>query len=268
MNSLSIVWDLDPTLFNIGSLEIRYYSITWMLAFLTAMYVFGKMLKREGMNKSLNDSIFMYAFISCIVGARLGHCMFYDFDHYISNPLQILNLREGGLASHGAAVGLLIGLYLFSVRNKVKYIWTLDRITTLIPLSGALIRLGNLANSEIYGTATDSSFGFIFTRAGETQAMHPTQIYEAAIYLSLYALMMFLYFKKDMGIKRPGLLFGIFLIGTFGTRIFIEVIKQPQEEFEAAMALNMGQILSIPFTLLGIFLVIKAFRREKQHKKA
>ena len=262
MSLLSIVWDLDPVMFSIGSFEIRYYSITWMLAFITASYIFGKMLNKEGMSKSLNDSIFLYAFISCIVGARVGHCMFYDFDHYIANPLQILNLREGGLASHGAAIGLLIGLYMFSARYKIKYIWTLDRITTVIPLSGALIRLGNLANSEIYGTPTDAPWGFIFTLRGETVAMHPTQIYEAAIYFLLFALMMYLYFKRDMGVKRPGLLFGVFLIGTFGTRIIIEAIKQPQEAFEAAMTLNMGQILSIPFTLMGVYFIVKALMKK------
>lgn len=249
-------------MFNIGSFEVRYYSVAWMLAFITASYIFGKMLKKESLPSKLNDSIFLYAFISCILGARLGHCMFYDFHHYITHPLQILNFREGGLASHGAAIGLLIGLYMFSAKHKMKYIWTLDRITTVIPLSGALIRLGNLANSEIYGTETDLPWGFIFKLRGETLPMHPTQIYEALTYLALFAIMMYLYFKRDMGTRRPGLLFGIFLIGTFGTRIVVEIIKQPQELFEEAMTLNMGQILSIPFTLIGIYLVIKALQKK------
>lgn len=258
MNSLSIIWDFDPVMLSIGSFDILYYSVSWMLAFIVGTYIFAKMLEKDGKDKSLNDAIFLYAFISCIVGARLGHCLFYDFDYYTSNPFQILNLREGGLASHGAAFGMLVGLYMFTVRYRLKYIWTLDRATTVIPLSGAFIRLGNLANSEIYGTPTDAPWGFIFALRGETIAMHPTQIYEAIIYASLSAFLIYLFFKKDIGTKRPGMLFGLFLIGTFGSRIFIEAIKQPQEAFEAAMTLNMGQILSIPFTLLGLFFVVKA----------
>lgn len=263
MTNLSIVWDFNPTLIQLGSFEIRYYALMWMGAFIAGSYIFGKMLKKENLDQSLNDSIFLYAFISCIVGARIGHCMFYDVDHYMANPLQVLNLREGGLASHGAAIGLLIGLYLFSRRYKRDYIWTLDRVTTVIPIGGALIRLGNLANSEIYGTPTDAPWGFIFVRAKETIPMHPTQIYEALIYIALFVVMMYLYFKKDMGVRRPGFLFGIFLIGTFGTRIIVEIIKNPQEAFEATMALNMGQILSIPFTLAGIYLVVKSLKSKK-----
>ncbi|MFI3321684.1 MAG: prolipoprotein diacylglyceryl transferase [Rikenellaceae bacterium] len=258
MSLLSIVWDLDPVFIKLGSFEIRYYAIMWMAAFLLGSYLFGKMLKKENLPSELNDAVFLYAFISCIVGARLGHCLFYDFEYYSAHPLSILNLREGGLASHGAAFGMLVGLYLFSKRNKVKYIWTLDRITTVIPLGGGLIRLGNLFNSEIYGDKTDAPWGFIFKRAGETVPAHPTQIYEALIYFSLFALMSFFYFKKDMGEKRPGFLFGLFLVGTFGSRIIIEVIKNPQVAFEADMALNMGQILSIPFTLAGIFFMVKS----------
>ncbi|MEG1635038.1 MAG: prolipoprotein diacylglyceryl transferase [Rikenellaceae bacterium] len=263
MVNLSVIWDFDPALLHLGSFEIRYYAIMWMAAFIAGSYIFGKMLKKEHLDQSLNDSIFLYAFLSCIIGARLGHCMFYDFDYYSANPLQILNIREGGLASHGAAIGLLIGLYMFSRRYKKQYIWTLDRVTTVIPIGGALIRLGNLANSEIYGTATDAPWGFVFVRAGETMPMHPTQIYEALIYIALFILMMWLYFKKDMGVRRPGFLFGTFLIGTFGTRIIVELIKNPQEAFEATMALNMGQILSIPFTIVGIYLVMKSLKNVK-----
>ncbi len=260
VNLLSIVWDINPVFIQIGSFEIRYYSIMWMLAFLVGAYLFSKMVKRENMPTELNDSIFLYAFISCIAGARLGHCMFYDFEYYSANPHMILNLRVGGLASHGAAIGLLVGLYLFSKKNKLKYIWTLDRITTVIPIGGALIRIGNLFNSEIYGNYTNTDWGFIFVRAGESLPAHPTQIYEAATYLALFIAMYYFYFYKDMGVRRPGFLFGLFLIGTFGTRIIVEIIKNPQVAFEADMTLNMGQILSIPFTLAGVYLMVKSLK--------
>lgn len=258
MVNLAITWDVNPTFFSIGSFELRYYALTWMAAFLLGSFLFGKMIKREGLNPQINDSIFLYAFLSCIIGARVGHCLFYDFHHYITHPLQILNIREGGLASHGAAIGMLIGLYMGAKKNKVTYMWTLDRVTTVIPLGGALIRLGNLMNSEIYGTATDAPWGFIFVQNGETIAKHPTQIYEALIYFALFAIMCYQYFSKNEGVKHPGMLFGTFLTGTFGSRIVVEIIKNPQEAFEATMALNMGQILSIPFTLAGIYLIYKS----------
>lgn len=272
MLQLFIDWNVDPAIFTIGGFELRYYSLSWMLAFIAAMWIFTKMLKRENMNPNLLDSAFMYAFISTIVGARLGHCYFYEFDTYISDPLRVLNLREGGLASHGAALGLLVGLWLFSRKNKLKYIWTLDHIVTLIPLSGAIIRLGNLMNSEVYGNPTGSDFGFRFIENISAWRMgaepvyslpsHPTQIYEAVMYVAIFALLMYLYFKKDMATKYPGIIFGVFLITLFGGRLIIEFIKLPQELFEESMKFNMGQILSIPFIILGIIILVLALKRK------
>lgn len=268
MSTLFITWDVDPTIFSIFGFEIRYYALTWMAAFLIGSYIFAKILKRENMDKSLLDSIFMYAFISTILGARLGHCLFYDFEHYMLNPIEILNFREGGLASHGAAFGMLIGLWMFSKKHKISYIWTLDRVTTVIPIGGALIRLGNLFNSEIYGTPTDAPWGFIFVRANETIPMHPTQIYEAIIYILIFILLMYMYFKKNEGEKHPGLIFATFLITIFAGRFIIETIKNPQSDFEVGMTLNMGQILSIPFVLAGVVFFVMAYNnRFKISKK-
>ncbi len=254
MKPLFITWDIDPTLISIGSFEIMYYGLFWVVAFMAAMEVFKRMLKHEGRDVKLVDSAFIYCFIATIVGARLGHCLFYEPEYYLLNPVEILNIRGGGLASHGASFGLLVGLYMFAKKNKLTYIWTLDHITATIPLAGAFVRIGNLFNSEIYGTETSMPWGFIFVRNGETVAKHPTQIYEALVYVLLFGLLMWLYYKKDAA-KRPGLMFAVFLIFLFGSRIIIEIIKMPQVSFEEGMALNMGQILSIPFVLGGFILL-------------
>lgn len=266
-----IDWNVDPVIFSIGSYNVLYYSLSWALAFIVAMWIFTKMLKREKMDDKLLDSAFMYAFLSTVIGARLGHCYFYEFDEYIANPLRVLNIREGGLASHGAAIGLLVGLWLFSKKNKLKYIWTLDHIVTLIPLSGACIRLGNLMNSEVYGSPTGTDFGFRFIEnlwqwhdgaaPIYSAPSHPTQLYEAGVYILLFFILLLMYYK-NMTIKFPGFIFGVFLIGLFGGRLIIEFIKLPQVDFEAMMTLNMGQILSIPFIILGVIILIMSLRKK------
>lgn len=267
MINLAVTWNVDPTLFSIGSFEIRYYSLSWMIGFMACIWMMNKMLKKEGLTSQLTDTMFMYTFIATVVGARVGHCLFYDFDHYIQHPFEILYIWEGGLASHGAALGLLVGIWLFARKTPFTYIWALDRITTVIPVGGAFIRLGNLMNSEIYGTPTELPWGFIFVRRNETLAMHPTQIYEALIYLLIFGLLVYLFFKKDMATQRPGALFGIFLITLFGSRFFVEMIKNVQESFEEALTLNMGQILSIPFVVLGVIILVLAYRKDSIFKQ-
>ena len=189
---------------------------------------------------------------------------FYQWDYYSAHPWKIFATWEGGLASHGGAIGIILAVILYSIfTTKRNPLWTFDRLTIAIALVGALIRIGNLMNSEIFGHPTTLPWGFYFVRSAEWQqlyygqACHPTQIYEALTYLALFGLMMWMYWKKDCG-NRPGLLFGTFLIGTFATRFFIEFIKNNQVAFEDSMVLNMGQLLSIPFAILGVFLVIWA----------
>ncbi|MBQ4278602.1 MAG: prolipoprotein diacylglyceryl transferase [Rikenellaceae bacterium] len=258
---LFVNWDIDPVFFSIGPVEIRYYGLLWALTFGVGMILFMNMIKREGYREKMFDSIFWFGTLSTIIGARLGHCLFYEPEYYLTHPVQILNLRQGGLASHGAAIGLLIGLWLFSRKNRMPYIWSLDRITLPVAVGGAFVRLGNLLNSEIYGTATSLPWGFIFVRDGQTVPMHPTQIYEALAYLAIFALLMWMYYKKDVALKRPGVMFGWFLILLFTARFFIEFIKNPQEDFEVGMSLYMGQILSIPFILAGVAVLIWAYRK-------
>lgn len=267
MAPLSIIWDIDPTFFSIGDFEVRYYGLCWVVAFMAAMAVFTRMLRHEGRDEKLVDSAFIYCFIATIVGARLGHCLFYEPEYFLLNPFEILNIRGGGLASHGAAFGLLLGLYLFAKKNRLTYIWSLDHITATIPLAGAFVRLGNLLNSEIYGTETTMPWGFIFAQNGETVPMHPTQIYEIIAYLITFAVLMYAFYKKDAA-SRPGVMFALFLIMLFGSRFIIESIKAPQVAFEQSMALNMGQILSIPFVIGGVILLIFSVKRGIKAKKS
>lgn len=260
-STLAITWDMNPVLISIFGFDIMYYSLSWMLGFLCCIWIMNKMLIKEGIDPKLTDSMFMYIFIATVVGARLGHCLFYEGSHYLHNPLEILNLRQGGMASHGAAIGIITGIYLFSKKHNLTYIWSLDRITAVVPAGGAMIRLGNLCNSEIYGTPTDLPWGFIFVRRGETIPMHPTQIYEALLYLLILVLTTYLFFKKDMAIKHPGALFGIVLMSIFGGRFIIEMIKNVQVGFEESMALNMGQILSIPFVVIGATILYLSYKK-------
>ena len=264
MNSLLplfVRWDVHPTLCTFGPVEIRYYGLMWALALGISAYIFSNLIKREGYSDKMFDSIFWYGVLSTIIGARLGHCLFYDPGYYLTHPVEILYIHQGGLASHGAAVGLLVGLWLFSRKNKMPYMWSLDRIAIAVCIAGALVRIGNLMNSEIYGEATSLPWGFVFVRAGETVPMHPTQIYEALAYLILFVVLCWMYYRKDVARKRPGVMFGIFLIALFGFRFFVEFIKNPQEEFERGMLLDMGQWLSVPFVILGVVILYRALKR-------
>ncbi len=265
---LSVVWNFDPVFISIGSLDIRYYGLMWALAILIGAWFFGKFCKREGLPSSVADSVFVYGTLATIIGARLGHCLFYDPVEYLSKPWTIITgFRDGGLASHGAAIGLLIGLWLFSRKNKLPYVWSLDRIMIPVGIGGALVRLGNLFNSEIFGTATALPWGFEFPHSYKwvnefaPAAVHPTQIYEALCYLLTFGVLCWLYYAKDMGRRRPGMLFGVGLIGVFLTRFFLEFIKTEQEAFEVGWTLDMGQWLSIPFVVLGVWMIVRACRR-------
>ncbi len=272
INNLVVIWNFDPVMFSIGSLEIRYYGLMWALALLLGGWFFGNFCKREGLKPELADSIFIYGALATVIGARVGHCLFYEPDYYLLKPWAIITeIRNGGMASHGAAVGLLVGLWLFSRKNKMPYIWSLDRIMIPVGIGGAIVRFGNLFNSEIIGCVTDVPWAFKFVRLFPVStpienipAQHPTQLYEAICYLATFALLAYLYYAKDLGRRRPGLLFGIGLQGIFLTRFCIEFIKLEQEAFEKGMILDMGQILSIPFVLLGIYIIYRALVKPEQ----
>lgn len=263
-----ITWNVNPELFS-GFVTIRWYGLMFAIGFLVGYELVARMFKHEGAPERWLGILLIYVVVATIVGARLGHVFFYEWDVYRLDPIKILYIWEGGLASHGGAVAIIIAVILFSIFvTKKSPLWTFDRLVIAIALVGGLIRLGNLFNSEIFGTATDLPWGFMFVRSREWhelyegQAVHPTQIYEALCYFALFGLLMWMYWKKNAE-GRPGLIFGVFLIGTFLSRFFIEFIKNDQEAFEATMTLNMGQLLSIPFIVLGIGLVIYAMSRPR-----
>lgn len=267
MQALSYIhWNVSPEIFHIGPLAIRWYGLMFALAFITGYYIFKYFFQKEGYKIELLDQLTVYVAVGIIVGARLGHVLFYDPGYYLSNPLEIIAIWKGGLASHGAAIGLLITLYLWSRKNNTNLLWLLDRIAVVVAIGGMFVRIGNLMNSEIYGIETHLPWGFIFEREGELVPKHPTQIYEALSYFLIF-LLLFTAYRKNWWFPKKGLAFGIFLILLFGARFMIEFIKNPQEDFETTLPLFMGQILSIPFILAGIILVIYTARKEGSVKK-
>lgn len=261
----SITWNVDPVLFHIGSLDVRWYGLMFAIGFIVGYKIVEKMFKHEGMPERWVGILLIWVGIGTIVGARLGHVFFYEWAEYAKDPIRILYIWEGGLASHGGTIGIIICVILFSIfTSKKSPLWTFDRLVVPTAFVGALIRFGNLFNSEIYGHHTDLPWGFIFPRAGEILPSHPTQLYEAGCYLIIFAVLMWMYWKRNLQ-ERPGLLFGVFLTAVFSCRFFIEFVKNVQVEFEKDMTLNMGQCLSIPFVLLGIFLIVRAYYKPRQH---
>jgi phosphatidylglycerol---prolipoprotein diacylglyceryl transferase len=250
-----ITWNVSPEMFSIGPITLRWYGLLFALSFVIGYIIMQRMFAKENLPISLLDELATYMIIATVVGARLGHVLFYEPESYLKHPLDILKIWEGGLASHGAAVGIMIALYFFARHNKKPYLWAFDRVVIVVALAGFFIRTGNLMNSEIFGKPTDLPWAFIFTRVSGIPR-HPTQIYEALCYLASFFLLLNYYYKKN-GNPRTGSIFGMFLILIFGVRIFIEFLKEPQVGFENSMTFNMGQILSVPFVLLGIYLLFR-----------
>ena len=277
-----ITWNLDPVAFSLGPLQVRWYGICWALGFLLGYLLMNKVYKKERMPEGSLDNLLIYMLVFTVLGARLGHCLFYEPEYYLSHPVDILKIWEGGLASLGGAIGILIGLWLYVRRfNKstkkektdkqhITYLWILDRIVIPVCLVGALIRVGNVCNSEIYGTPTTLPWGFVFLRGnerflgpdGELLPCHPTGLYEAFFCLVAMVLLLWM-FKRGLGDKRPGLMFGTFLIIIFGSRICIEFLKNVQVDFEKNMMFDMGQWLSVPFVLVGIVMIVLAFKKRR-----
>ena len=361
MNTLSfIVWSPDPALVHIFGLEIRYYGLLFALGFILSQQVMYYIFKKEGKPESEVDSLTFYMIISTVIGARLGHVLFYEPDKYLSNPLDILKIWEGGLASHGAAAGILLALWLYSRKKKTSYLWVLDRIVIVVALTGALIRTGNFMNSEIIGKPTDTQNGVVFSHSIErslqynTQAIesvstgkgshsteapyaplevqitftegnqeaairnyidkeisrlfvqlsqtdephiafsreetlnytlsqsqgkytaviqargivrHPAQLYEAFSCILLFIALFFLWNLKREN-SPEGMIFGIFLIILFGLRFLYEFLKENQVAFEDGLSYNMGQLLSIPLVLAGVFILMRAFKNGAKNPQA
>ena len=269
MNFLAIHWHVDPVLIHLGNFGIRWYSLLFVAGFVIGWYLFRWFFRRERVSEKLLDPLLYTLLIATIVGARLGHCLFYQPDYYLGSWQGFWGIFmpwKGGLASHGGAIALLLGMWWYAShygkKNDFDYLWILDRLVITVAFAGCLIRLGNLFNSEIYGDVTTLPWGFVFDLRGETEPKHPTQLYEALSYLLLGLFLVWVYAKKLDKVHR-GFFLGTFLLCCFGMRFLIEFIKEPQVEFEQAMALNMGQLLSIPFIIGGIATLIYAARSKR-----
>ncbi|KAA3436558.1 prolipoprotein diacylglyceryl transferase [Rufibacter hautae] len=265
-----ITWDVSPDIFSLGPVTVRWYGLLFALAFVLTQPIEKYIYRKDGRTDEDVDILTMYMIIGTVIGARLGHCLFYDPVHYLSNPLEIFKIWEGGLASHGGTVGILLALYMFCRKYKFDYLWVLDRIVIVVAVGGACIRLGNLMNSEIIGRPTDVPWAFKFVRNNElfngvrafVDPRHPTQLYESLFCVFLFILLYFLW-KRGAGQVR-GLLFGLFVTLLFTFRFLVEFLKENQEEFENALPLNMGQWLSIPLILIGIVVLVNAARQPRQ----
>ncbi|WP_187262759.1 prolipoprotein diacylglyceryl transferase [Pontibacter beigongshangensis] len=263
-----ITWNVDPEIFSIGPLSIRWYGLLFALGFVIGQRILTKIYVAEGRTEGDVDVITLYMIIGTVIGARLGHTLFYDPAYYLSNPIKILMIWEGGLASHGATIGILLALWFFSRKQKLDYMWVLDRIVIVVALGGALIRLGNLMNSEIIGRPTDVPWAFLFERNNEVingvrasaDPRHPTQLYESLSVFLLFVLLYWLWSKYRSRLPK-GLLFGIFVTALFSFRFLVEFLKENQVDFEDTLALNMGQILSIPLIVAGIIILIRVWQK-------
>ena len=272
-----VTWMADPAIFTIGAREIRWYGLAFAIGFAIGYWIVKQMWKKEQLPPAWIDSLLIYTMLGTVIGARLGHCLFYAPDYYLANPVEILKIWEGGLASHGGTLGIIIAVYYYSKRVSHKsMLWTFDKLVVPTGLVAAMIRLGNLMNHEIYGHPTELPWGFRFIenlhqwKAGAEPVFslpsHPTQLYEATCYLITFVVCLWLYFRKEAW-KQEGLIFGIFMILVFGSRFFVEFVKNDQEAFEAGMLLNMGQLLSIRFVLLGCFCIWRAIRIHKSNNQ-
>jgi len=248
-------WSISPSIdiFDGGFLKIRWYGLLFALSFILGYQIMQYIFQKENKNLKDLESLTMTMILGTVLGARLGHCLFYAPEYYLSNPIDILKVWEGGLASHGAMIGIPFALWIFVKRHKdYTYFWIIDRIIIVVALAGFFIRMGNFFNSEIIGMPTDLPWAVIFTRV-DNIPRHPSQIYEAISYLLIFIFITYKYanngFKFESG---KGL--GLFLMLIFGVRIIWEFTKENQVAFESGMSLNMGQILSIPAVILGIYL--------------
>ena len=266
---LFVHWHVDPVIFHIGSFGLRWYSILFVSGVILGWFIFRGFFRREKISEILLDPLLYTLLIGTIVGARLGHCIFYQPEYYFGSWqgfLEIFMPWKGGLASHGGTIVLFFAMLWFAHhygrKNGFDFVWLLDHLCIAVAFAATFIRLGNLMNSEIYGDVTTLPWGFIFDLRGETEPKHPTQLYEALSYFILGIGLMYLYkFKLDKVYR--GTFIGIFFIVCFGMRFLIEFIKEPQVAFEDNMILNMGQLLSIPFILLGVGFLIYAYIKKQ-----
>ncbi len=280
MLSLYIQWDPKPEIFTIPGIDwpVRWYGLMWALAFIASHFFMNRVYKKEQRTDKQLDTLTLYIILGTIIGARLGHCLFYGpwFDEvnaqgqlinegYLSHPLNILKVYEGGLASHGGAIGILTAMVLYCRKTGEHLIWLFDRLVIVVPLAAMCIRIGNLINSEIIGKVTDVPWAFIFVKESPLPR-HPAQLYEAIYCLFLFILMYWLW-KNKRDKVGPGFMFGLLCTLLFIERFADEFLKENQSDFESGLPINMGQILSLPFIMIGLIMMWRSFKILKMKHK-
>lgn len=263
-----IEWNPAPEIFTIPGIDwpVRWYGLMWALAFIASHFIMNRVFKKEGRTEKDLDTLTLYIILGTVLGARFGHCLFYGpwFDEYdalgnlinegyLSHPLNMLKVYEGGLASHGGAIGIIIAMILYCRKTKESWLWLFDRLVVVVPLAGMFIRLGNLINSEIIGHITTVPWAFIFLQE-DSHPRHPAQLYEA-IYCFFLFIFMYRFWKNKRSTVGPGYMFGMLCVLLFIERFVDEFFKENQVAFEGSLPINMGQILSIPFILIGIYMM-------------
>ncbi len=248
------IWNVDPVLLSLGPITIHWYGALFASSIFAGLYFMKWVFQQENQNVESLDNLLIYVVIGIIVGARLGHCFFYDPGYYFSNPMKILAIWEGGLASHGGGLGAIIGTYFYTKKNPFKFIWLLDRLAIATALFGIFVRSANFVNAEILGKPTDVPWAIVFQRI-DNIARHPAQLYEAIAYAVIFVTLTLIY-KLTKAKSNQGMLLGIFLIMTFTARFIIEYFKQQQAAYSIEVSMNTGQMLSIPFFIIGVFLVL------------
>lgn len=269
MNLLSFTWNPDQVLLDLGFFQLRYYSLMFVIAFSLGWFIMKKIYKNENQSEEALDSLFIYTVLATLIGARLGHFLFYEPSVFITDPLSIILPVQftpefkftgfRGLASHGAAIGIIIAMYYYSKKIIHKPIlWILDRIVIPVAIGGVFVRLGNFFNSEIIGKPTNSDYGVVFAQLGESFPRHPAQLYEAAGYVIVFLILWYFYWKTDKK-DKSGYIFGLFLVLLWTARFIAEFFKKSQGGFESELGiLSTGQWLSIPFILVGIYLMYRS----------
>jgi len=264
------VWNIDPNIFKFGAIQLRWYGVLFVASFFVGLSIMQWVYRREGKDPAVLDNFLLYVIVGAVVGARLMHCFAYEPDYYLSHPMEILYVWKGGLASHGGMLGVIVALYLFARRYKESYLWMLSRATLAGMVTAAFVRIGNFFNSEILGLPTDKPWAIVFSRI-DNLPRHPVQLYEAAAYFVILGILIWLYRRSSFAFASK-ILPGVFLVLLFSARFLLEYTKTEQADYATALPFTVGQLLSIPFILLGIFWVLwawtstrKAMRWQRTH---
>lgn len=266
LHQLYINWTVSPNLIE-GWNTPNKYGLLFVTGIIIGYFVIKRMFKEDKIDESYLDKLLMYVVLATIIGARLGHVFFYDWAYYSKNPQDIIKVWEGGLASHGAAIAIILAIYFYAKYTiKKPMLWVLDRVVIPVAIAGCFIRLGNLVNHEIIGKPTTLPWGFIFNNSpeainpitGEIAPRHPAQLYEAIFYMMTFLLLLFLYWKKQWR-NREGAIFGLFMIVLWSGRFFLEFFKDAQTARDVHSAISTGQWLSVPFVLVGIYILYRSF---------